>query len=300
VVCDVLVAMPGGGAVSMTSHAPGLPAGLLRRAGTAAVSIPLFAWIVLGAPGWVFPLLVVAVAAVALWELARLFERSGQATYGRLGIALGTLLAATFALPLREPGLLVPEPSLLLLAVAAGVVLAAPVWSRERPAIEPSALTLVGLVYIGWFLGHAILLHRIAAGPALVLVLVGVTWVGETAAYLVGSAVGRRPLAPAISPGKTVEGSAAQIVASVLTALLLGPGWLLPEWTPARALAGGLLLGVVGQVGDLTESVIKRGAGVKDAGGLIPGHGGMLDRVDGLLFSAPAFYYYVRLGGGLA
>jgi phosphatidate cytidylyltransferase len=102
-------------------------------------------------------------------------------------------------------------------------------------------------------------------------------------------------LAPAISPNKTVEGAAAQIAASLLGALVLA-AWLLPEWSFARTLGAGLLLGIVGQVGDLAESVIKRSVGVKDTGDLIPGHGGLLDRVDGLLMNVPALYYYAALG----
>jgi len=160
------------------------------------------------------------------------------------------------------------------------------------------ALTLLGLLYVSWFLGHALLLRHLADGAGLVLVLVSVTWVGETAAYAVGSWLGRHKLVPAISPGKTVEGALAQLVASIVAAVVFGPGWLLPSWTMGFAAGAGAILGVVGQLGDLAESAIKRSVGVKDAGGLIPGHGGVLDRIDGLLFNVPALYYYVRLGTG--
>src|SRR5581483_6878341 len=128
---------------------------------------------------------------------------------------------------------------------------------------------------------------------------VGVTWAGETAAYAVGSSVGRHRLAPVISPRKTVEGAAAQLAASIVTAVLLA-GWLLPAWPAWTAALAGALLGVVGQVGDLAESVMKRSVGRKDTGGIIPGHGGMLDRIDGLLFNVAAFYYFVRCTGGAA
>ncbi len=107
---------------------------------------------------------------------------------------------------------------------------------------------------------------------------------------------GRRRLAPEISPAKTVEGAVAQFVASVAAALALG-AWLLPDWPVWRSAGAGLLLGVSGQLGDLAESAIKRSAGVKDTGGVLPGHGGILDRIDGLLFNAPTLYYYVQIGG---
>jgi phosphatidate cytidylyltransferase len=115
-------------------------------------------------------------------------------------------------------------------------------------------------------------------------------------AYVVGSTLGRHKLAPVISPRKTVEGAVAQVAASVLTGAALG-AWLLPGCGMTAALAGGALLGVVGQVGDLAESVLKRSVGTKDTGGIIPGHGGLLDRIDSLLFNLPAFFYFSRLVG---
>jgi phosphatidate cytidylyltransferase len=140
-------------------------------------------------------------------------------------------------------------------------------------------------------LGYAIWLHGGASGPQLVLFLVGVTWAGESAAYLVGSSLGRHRLAPILSPRKTVEGAAAQVIVSVAAALLLS-AWLLPGCSLVGAAGAGIVLGVIGQIGDLVESAIKRSIGTKDTGGLIPGHGGMLDRIDSLLFNAPALYLY--------
>jgi phosphatidate cytidylyltransferase len=151
-------------------------------------------------------------------------------------------------------------------------------------------------MYVNWLLGHAILLHALPAGASLVLFLVGVTWVGETVAYVVGSTVGRRRLAPVISPRKTVEGAAAQLIASVAAGVLLA-AWLLPGCPVPWALGAGGLLGVVGQVGDLAESVIKRSVSLKDTGALIPGHGGVLDRIDSLLFNAPLLYVYAITTG---
>ena len=150
---------------------------------------------------------------------------------------------------------------------------------------------LFGAVYVGWLLGYAIWLQGRVDGPQLVLFLVGVTWAGESAAYLVGSSVGRHRLAPILSPRKTLEGAIAQVIVSVAAALVLA-AWLQPACSLAGAAGGGALLGVIGQVGDLAESAIKRSIGTKDTGGLIPGHGGMLDRIDSLLFNAPALYLY--------
>jgi phosphatidate cytidylyltransferase len=182
----------------------------------------------------------------------------------------------------------------LMMAVVA--VVTAPVW-RGTPDVERAANTLLAVMYVGWLLGFGILLHHTSPlGDELVLFVVGVTWVGETAAYLVGSTLGRHKLAPIVSPRKTVEGALAQVVASMLTGAALA-GWLLPACGPGVGVGAGALLGVVGQFGDLAESAVKRSAGTKDTGGLIPGHGGVLDRIDSLLFNFPAFYYFSLLAG---
>jgi phosphatidate cytidylyltransferase len=262
----------------------------VKRVASAIVFIPLFVWMVSRGPQWVFVLFVAAVAGMGAWELARLFERAGVPTYTRLGPAAAVAVTVSFALPHRDP-----PAALIVLTLAVAVVLTASLRSRGTLSIEPVATTLLAVLYVGWFLGHAVLLYRLTNGGAVVLLLVGTTWLGESAAYAVGSSMGRHPLAPVISPRKTVEGAVAQVIASALGALVLG-AWLLPEWGVPATLGAGAVLGLVGQVGDLAESVIKRSVGAKDSGTLIPGHGGLLDRVDGLLLNAPALYYYAVLG----
>lgn len=275
----------------MITRSRWLPAGMLKRVLTAVVLIPAFVWLVARGPGWLFVLVVLAVSAAALWELLSLFEGAGQVTYWRLGLVLGTGVTASFAVA-RD--LLLP---VMALTAATGVLLSAPLWRSQRPTTEPAVLTLFGLMYVSWLLGHGLALWRLPDGSELLLFLAAVTWAGESAAYVVGSTLGRHKLAPAISPNKTVEGAAAQWITSVVAAPAFA-AWLLPDWPAGRAIVAGSLLGVVGQLGDLAESVIKRSVGVKDASGLIPGHGGVLDRVDGLLFNVPLLYYYVAWGGG--
>jgi phosphatidate cytidylyltransferase len=125
-----------------------------------------------------------------------------------------------------------------------------------------------------------------AGGMAWVLAVVLSTWAGDSAAYLAGRTFGRHRLAPAVSPGKTIEGAVGGLLAAVLVSTaVFGVSGALPAWAGALVGAG---LGVCGQLGDLSESFLKRQAGVKDSGDLIPGHGGMLDRVDALLFAFPA------------
>ena len=265
---------------------PELGAPVLKRVASAVVLIPGFLWVVMGAPPSVFVALVIAVAGAAGWELGRMFAQAGRPVSAALSAAAAAAATAGFVVP----GGAVPTLTAVVL-----LVLAAAVWHPAGPSVEASLVYIAAAAYIGLLLGHALLLWARPDGSALILFLVGVTWAGETAAYVVGRLIGRHRLAPRVSPGKTVEGAVGQVAASVVAALLLDR--LVPSLDGVHAVAAGALLGVVGQVGDLAESVVKRSLGSKDAGDLIPGHGGALDRVDGLLFNAPALVYYVSLLG---
>ena len=153
-------------------------------------------------------------------------------------------------------------------------------------------IILFGVLYIGWMLGHLVLLRGLECGVALIFFVFFVTWASDITAYYVGSSFGRRKLAPTISPGKTIEGAVAGLVGSVI-ASLISKLLFMPALDLHHYLIVGLLLGVVGQAGDLFESRLKRHVGVKDSGTLLPGHGGMLDRADSLIFTAPVYYYYI-------
>ena len=214
--------------VARVSVRAGSVAPAWKRIGSSVVLIPVFVWVTLFAPSWAFQLLVVAASAVACRELARMFERTGRPISTRLTVGVGAALTASFATslyarlgdtarPLRW--MLTPE---LALVIGVGLICSAPLWSPGRPLVDSTANTLFGAVYVGWLLGYAIWLQGRAGGPQLVLFLVGVTWAGESAAYLVGSSVGRHRLAPILSPRKTVEGAIAQIVVSLAAALALG------------------------------------------------------------------------------
>jgi phosphatidate cytidylyltransferase len=260
---------------------------LLKRVASTVVLLPVFLIIVVKAPGWIFSALVVIASAAALWELTRMLQRAGRPVYQRLGVVAGTAVTAAFAGGRMTDPFGLPA---FVVVLTLGAILAAPIWLGTATS-EATFTTLLAVMYIGWLLGYGILLHDSPRGGDLMLFLVGITWVGETAAYLVGSTIGRHKLAPVVSPRKTVEGAAAQVLASVLMAMVLR-AWLLPSCGVMVAVAAGTLLGITGQVGDLAESVIKRSAGTKESGGLIPGHGGVLDRIDSLLFNLPAFYYF--------
>lgn len=274
----------------------GVPAAW-KRIASAVVLLPLFVWVTTSAAAWMFQALVVAASFLACRELARMYERTERPINSWLCVGVGTALTASFAVVLYAIGdddgaplRWAPTPELVLV-VGVLLILSAPLWTPGRPVVASTANTLFGAVYVGWLLGYAVWLHARPEGSGLVLFLVGVTWAGESAAYVAGSTFGRRQIAPVLSPRKTVEGAVAQIVVSVAAALGLGI-WLVPGCGVAGAVGAGLVLGVIGQAGDLAESAIKRSIGTKDTGSLIPGHGGVLDRIDSLLFNAPALYFY--------
>ena len=269
---------------------PSRGAALLKRGLSTLVLLPVFVWIVMGAPIWVFGATVVLVASLGQWELTGMFERAGIRVFRALGLVGGTLVTASFALPISER---FAFTGVLLLTLCAML------WPPREGHIDWQGMTVTafGIAYVNWLLGYAFWLRDLQAGKEWVLLLVLVTWLGETAAYLVGSALGRHALAPLISPKKTVEGAAAQLVVSVVAALI-ARAWFFPALPLSGAVLVGLMLGVVGQVGDLVESALKRSVGVKDTGRLIPGHGGMLDRVDALLFNAPMVFLYIKFARG--
>lgn len=171
--------------------------------------------------------------------------------------------------------------------------------------------TLFGVIYLGWLLSHAILLRNIdqyenirayAAnhqgisdlGFFLVVFAVACTFLNDTGAYYTGKMIGKHKLAPKISPGKTIEGTVGGIVVCILTGLIVNYIFgnpLSSDWTIAFA----LLVGIAAILGDLVESSIKRGAGIKDSGDIVPGHGGVLDRFDSLIFVFPVSYYFIIL-----
>ena len=159
-------------------------------------------------------------------------------------------------------------------------------------SFQSLAFTLLGTFYVGWLFSYVLLLRMLIDGPAYVFYIFGVVWLGDAVALICGRWFGRHKLAPRLSPGKTIEGAIGGFLGSLCGATL-GGRWLLGHLTLTQCVTIGCLLAVVGQLGDLSESLLKRSSGVKDSGVLIPGHGGILDKVDGILFGAPVLYYYV-------
>ena len=172
------------------------------------------------------------------------------------------------------------------------------VWRGLR--LANLSVSVFGVVYVGWFGAHFVLMHGMPqTGAGLVTLLIAVVALSDTGAYTFGSWIGKHKLAPVVSPNKTWEGAAggfalALISGAAVYALREGLGWnAFPDWSLGRYVATAAVVSVVGQLGDLAESAMKRYAGIKDSGAVFPGHGGVLDRCDSYLFAAPVLYYLV-------
>lgn len=264
------------------------PDSLPLRVLSAVVGIPLVALLV-----WVGPLttelLVGAATAIALYEFCRLGPAPMPLPLLLLTLATGLLFVvnaafgAPFTLALVTGAVIVP----LLLTV---------LLPRQHGHSALWAWSVAGTFLIGWTLSLAILLRLHEHGREWVLLTIGLTFAIDTAAYFFGRAFGRRKLAPTISPGKTWAGSIAGFVtAGAMTMLLTATFNLGLPWVQAALL--GLAVGIASQLGDLAESMIKRSAGAKDAGTLVPGHGGLLDRLDSLIPSFAVVYCFVTYLG---
>ena len=264
-----------------------------RRISAALVFIPLFYMLVRYLPPIAFFGLVVGASWLALVELYGLHFHSRPAT---LAIATGGVMTTFVLSHLQWPDAL--PLGLLLLFVMTAILLFYLVSKQDlsRSLVDVSVL-IFGTLYIGFTLGHLLLTRALPDGIFLIFFVVLVTWAGDTGAYYAGMSMGRTPLAPRISPNKTVEGLLGGCLLAVVIALI-ARAWFIPSFTILDAIVLGLVLTVVGLIGDLSESMFKRSAGVKDSGGLIPGHGGVLDRLDSLLLTAPTYYYYVTLVKG--
>lgn len=252
--------------------------------------------------GLAFLVFVAVQATLGLVEFFRMMKAKGLRPNVFIG-HLATLAVLGLAYRPHTPhaAFLATAALLLLLAYA----LRAP----ERPRIvESLAVTLLGVVYVGWLSSHFVYLRELpwragldyADGARIVLYAFLVTWSCDTGAYLVGRAFGRNRPWALISPRKSLEGSAGGLVAAVIGALagsytfMHGPSGA-PWLRPLDALAIGVAVGVCGQVGDLAESLLKRDSDSGDSSDIIPGHGGVLDRFDSLYFGAPIVYYYLKI-----
>ena len=281
----------------------------MKRFITALILIPLVLLLIFLGPRWLLCLCVAAVAALAAWEFLGLAKNSG-ANPPRVAVlvAIAALFAANFAW--SDSDHLLAIFGILGLALLVYCTFFKPV----EEVIANASASIFCLLYTGLTLLAVPALRELPNGSSIIVFLFCVVWAGDTSAYYVGRAWGRHKMAPKLSPGKSWEGAAASVAGSVLVvAMLVGLATLLQSprdsvllsWLeracPAAILSYpdeiwywlvlAALVNVAAQVGDLAESALKRSAGVKDSGDLLPGHGGVLDRIDALLLAAPVLWY---------
>lgn len=251
----------------------------MKRVVTALVLIPFFLYIVLWAPTWAFLVTVSAVAVLCFREYAHLVALHGIAKPNVFGYVAGLLV------------LLLPGKDGAFFVLVAILAMSLSLRAREMTQVLPDAAALLlGVVYVFGSLRCGVELR--AMNVYWLFFALSLNWVGDIVALYVGRAFGRHKLAPEVSPGKSWEGSIGSTLASVIYGAFYFH-WLLASVPLAPALALTVVANVAGQFGDLGESALKRGAGVKDSGTLLPGHGGWLDRVDSSLFALPVVYFVV-------
>jgi phosphatidate cytidylyltransferase len=271
---------------------------LRHRLATAAVAIPALLALILWAPAWGFALFLGTVAALGVLEYLFMAFPEGRRERAVFGL-LGFLAVAGWSA--RGLGLF-GDPRLDQILSQAGVAVLLTgglLWVLlGRRDFEEGLLdlgrALVGVLFAGFLLVHFIWLQILPEGPFWVIFVVMTGMAGDSAGYFVGHALGRHKLMPRVSPGKTVEG-AVGILGGNLAAGVFAKLLLLPHLAWGEVLALAVVQGTLGQLGDLCESVVKRTYGAKDSGKLFPGHGGVLDRIDSLVFPVAAVYYYVAL-----
>lgn len=267
-----------------------------KRILTALIGIPIAAYVI-NYGEWLFAAMILMLTLLAWHEFYTMLQNKNINIYYSLGFLLNTVIAGCAWLGNSQELVMVMFISTLLALVKI-------VTSGTKFTVTDATFSLLGISYIGVSFAHLLLLRytdssqyistsfgQLSAGAAyLWLAFVG-TWASDTFAYFVGTYLGRHKLCPMISPGKTIEGALGGLIGSVIAIVLLGNIFKL---SMTHSVIMGLLVGVAAPLGDLVESAIKRFAGVKDSGRILPGHGGILDRFDSILFAVPAIYYYIH------
>lgn len=261
----------------------------MTRILTSLIAIPILVYVVLFAPAPVCILLILVAMLLALSEYFTFTEARGVGAFRWIGYAMAAAILLSFYFTQTHIELMFPACSAIVLIVA--------LFSRRdiAKAMEASAFTVFGAWYLGGLMGYLVGIRMLDSGGELgsdlLMMLLVVVWSGDTFAYVFGKWIGKHQLAE-VSPNKTWEGAIAGFIFSIAGAIACRYVFV-QQLSLMHAAILGALVGITGQIGDLCESLLKRSANIKDSGSIVPGHGGMLDRIDSLLFGAPTIYYYV-------
>lgn len=262
----------------------------IKRFATAVLLLPLLVLVIVYGEVAGTALLVALVAALGMHEYLLLGGHARNRAETFLLCLFAALVVLSFAGKLSAlPG------AILAVGVVSYALFEAAKGNGGTESLRKIAHVASGLLLVPFFMGHAVLLRKSGHEPLLFIIVL--VMVGDTAAYLAGTLLGRHKLAPAISPKKSVEGSIGGVVGTVASAMIVSP-WLGFRFTYAEAALIAVAVNLAAQAGDLAESFLKRAAGVKDSGSLLPGHGGILDRVDSFLPTLPLFAAILAMSGG--
>ena len=260
----------------------------MERVISGIIAIPIVLGIILYGHLGLFFFLIASIVLIAAHEYFSMIANAGISGFPIEGLVLSFLLLATwFFIPQFSTlfGVFIP----LTLFI---------VWCfREknvRVALDSISYTLFGILYVAGLGGYFLLIRNFGGGERLIFFLLLIVWLGDIAAYYWGKNFGKKPLAPVVSPNKTMEGAIAGLAGSLAAGAIAGY-WFLDHIAMVHCLLVALICGTIGQFGDLAESLLKRYAGIKNSGDVLPGHGGVLDRIDSLLFAGPMFYCYFKL-----
>lgn len=237
---------------------------------------------------WLSDIMIIILSAAGLYEFYGMLEHKGIKVYKYFGMGMGLVIPLSIIFRFE-----LTKNWELLFVVLAILFLILMQFRRRQHAgvIVDISTTLFGILYVSWFFSFLIKLKYInSSGIGFLSACLLITKLGDIGAYLVGSRLGKHPLMPTVSPKKSVEGAAGGMIFSVLGALASKP---LIHFTNLHLIIIGVFLGIMAQLGDLSESLIKRDCQVKDSSNILPGIGGVLDSIDSLLFSAPTFYFYL-------
>ena len=288
-----------GGRVSALTPASSRDPSLILRVVSAVVFLPLLV-LMARVGGFVFLGFTLLFIGLALREFYLMMASKGLSPHWKSGFLAALLFPIGIFTRLRTHRTEEWHLAGLLTVLLVAMLLAELRRGASKQTLVNTSSTLLGALYIGWLGAHVVALRELpwtvdvpyAQGMAFALLPFFLAWTCDTAAYLVGRAWGRHQLAPAVSPGKSVEGAVGGLLAAI-AAGALARIWFAPFLSLWAALALGALVGVFAQLGDLVESLLKRDAETKESSSLIPGHGGVLDRFDSLLFAAPLVYYFL-------
>ena len=266
---------------------------LIKRILVSIIGIPLI-FLLIWIGGWYFTALIALISVLALHEYYQLCEKKGARPLKILGVVLGALLVVSFKFTNSET-------ILVLFSIFSLLIMAVGLFRNKGSAILDNAVTISGLLYPTVLFAFLILIRESGQwlnqpdgyGAKWLYAILLATWICDTAAYFIGSAIGKHKLFQRVSPNKTIEGAVAGLVFALITMWVVNITFF-PEVQLQHLLIVGAICGSFGQLGDLVESKIKRDAAQKDSSNLLPGHGGLLDRFDTLFMTAPIIYFYLK------